>query len=527
MRKGILKIFACLFLLVFGLGMFAACEPTPSGPSLEFKKENNAYKVVGIGTYEDGEVVIPDSYNGKPVTAIGAEAFMGIRDIGALVIPDSVTVIEDKAFRNCVNLTEVTLGNSITYIGKEAFAYCNQMKAITLPETLTSISEGAFAFCRNLRSIAIPDAVQTIGDYAFEVCASMKTATFGTGLRSIGEKAFWDCNVLTEVVIPDGAPTNIAEKAFLNCTNIQKVVLGNDVLSVGASAFSMDQYDSNFDVSGMMLREVVIGNKVHTIGANAFSGARKMYVITLGAGVQHIGDNAFHNSLLLREIVNNSSLTITPGAADHGKIAEHTWYVRTSEQPTRISRDENGLVCYTDGANKTLIAIVLNDSATINVPDDVTAIADYACYNEQYLTGVIIGDGCKTIGYKSFGNCYKIRELRLGNSVETIAQDAFYNNIAISTVVFGPSVKEVGVGAFRKKGDAESSDGWRDYKMYFYGTKEQWNSITFLKNEDGNTRNEYLTDTSNGGIIAFYSEEKPSDTKNLYWRYVDAAPKVW
>ena len=526
MRKGFLKIITCLFLLVFGLGLFAACDD--GAPSLEYEKVNGTYKVVGIGTYEDGELIIPETYKGKPVTAIGEEAFKGIRDIGAVVIPDSVTVIEDRAFRNCVNLTEITMSNSVTTIGKEAFAYCNQVKAITLPETLTTISEGAFAFCRNLRSIDIPDSVQTIGDYAFQVCASMKTVTFGNNLRSIGQKAFFDCTALRQVVIPDGAPTNIAAKAFLNCTSLEYVNLGNDVLSVGEYAFGRDENDSNFKVASLMIREVVIGNKVYTIGANAFYGAMKIYKVTLGASLQSIGSNAFGSARILHEIVNDSALTITPGSSsEHGGIATYAWYVHNSTLPTRISQDENGLVYYTQGNNKILVAIVLADSTNIVIPDDVTEVAEYACYNEQYITGIVFGNSVKKIGFKAFGNCYKIRELFFGNSVEIIEQDAFYNNIAISTVVFGPSVKTVGVGAFRKKGDESESDGWRDYKMFFYGTQAQWNAITWLKNEEGKTRNEILTDTSNGGILAFYSETLPTDSKNLYWRYVDGLPKVW
>ncbi len=527
MRKGFLKIFACLFLAVFGLGVFAACDQDDA-PSLEYEKVNNTYKVVGIGTYEEGELIIPETYKGKPVTTIGAEAFAGVRDIGTVVIPNSVTVIEDKAFRNCVNLTEITMSNSVTTIGVEAFAYCNQVKEITLPETLVTISEGAFAFCRNLRSIAIPNSVETIGNYAFQVCTSLKTATFGNSLRSIGEKAFWDCNVMQGVEIPNGAPTNIAKRAFLNCSNLEYVRLGNDVLSVGEYAFGKDDEDCNFkSASSLLLREVVIGNKVHTIGAGAFSGAVKIYKVTLGAGVQYIGSNAFGSARNLREIVNDSPLALTPGSGEHGSIADKAWYVHKSTEPTRVTRDENGLVYYTDATNKILIGVVMYDSAQLVVPDDVTEIAEYACYNEQYINSIVIGDGVKKIGFKSFGNCYKIRELYLGKSVETIEQDAFYNNIAIATVVFGPSVKTVGNGAFRKKGDAASSDGWRDYKMYFLGTKEQWNAITWLKNEEGKTKNEVLTNTSNGGIIAFYSEKKPSDTKNMYWRYVEGLPKVW
>ena len=522
MKKRFLGLLIGACSLTLALGAFAACDNTPTGPSLQYRLDGDAYTVVGIGTYEDGELIIPDTYNGKPVTTIAALAFSGNKEIGIVEIPDSITLIEDKAFASCTRLESVTMGDGVTSIGKEAFAYCDSLKMITLSDSLTKIDDKAFYYCRKLQAISFPDTLEVIGKSAFEgksdreVHNNLTTVNFGTGLRSIGEKAFYNCANLLDVIIPDGAPTTIGKGAFLNCRGVRVVDLGDNVLSIGESAFSADEFQEG---GHLCLREVIIGDKVHTIGAQAFQNCRKLSSVTLGKGVQTIGENAFYKCQVLREVINESNLTISVGSDAHGCVAQNAWDVRLAGEKSKISYDEQGLVYYNEGSNKILISVILEDSTDIVIPDDVTEIAKYACYAEDFLTGVVIGNGCTKVGSKAFGNCYNMRTLKLGNALTTIDDYAFYNNVALYSVVFGPSVKTVGEGAFLKK---DGWDGFRTYRIYFLGTKAQWDAIDFVE-----VKNEHLLDPGKGGKIGFYSENEPTDTNNLYWRYVNGFPKYW
>ena len=45
----------------------------------------------------------------------------------AVVIPDGVTEIGDRAFACCMNLQYVTLPESVTYIGEDAFSECENL----------------------------------------------------------------------------------------------------------------------------------------------------------------------------------------------------------------------------------------------------------------------------------------------------------------------------------------------------------------------------------------------------------------
>jgi len=75
-----------------------------------------------------GSVIIPEKveYEGTEynVTRIGFEAFLECVDITSVIIPNSVTTIEDWAFGGCSGLTSVTIPNSVTNIGGCAFTNC-------------------------------------------------------------------------------------------------------------------------------------------------------------------------------------------------------------------------------------------------------------------------------------------------------------------------------------------------------------------------------------------------------------------
>ncbi|HCS94195.1 MAG TPA: hypothetical protein DIV38_00465 [Clostridiales bacterium] len=53
------------------------------------------------------EVIIPSTYNGKPVTSIGDYAFYGCTSLTSIEIPASVTSIGESTFSNCSSLKTI------------------------------------------------------------------------------------------------------------------------------------------------------------------------------------------------------------------------------------------------------------------------------------------------------------------------------------------------------------------------------------------------------------------------------------
>ena len=104
-----------------------------------------------------------------------------------LVIPETIevdgrqyrmTVIDDYAFYDCINLISVTLPESVMQIGSYAFYSCFALKSIVLPEGIECIEPYAFDECVMLESVVIPKSVKHIEKSAFEDCLSLKTIYF-------------------------------------------------------------------------------------------------------------------------------------------------------------------------------------------------------------------------------------------------------------------------------------------------------------------------------------------------------------
>ena len=123
---------------------------------LELSSDGTYYTATGYHG-NDSVVVIPEYYNGKPVKCIASEfsdsiAFKleGVVDI---IIPDTVTRIEDGAFAHCYSLLSISIPNSVTYIGKQVFYSCASLTSIAIPNSVTYIGECAFAYCTSLYTI--------------------------------------------------------------------------------------------------------------------------------------------------------------------------------------------------------------------------------------------------------------------------------------------------------------------------------------------------------------------------------------
>ena len=113
------------------------------------------------------------------ITKIGNTAFYRCRNITNVIIPDTVTEIEDGIYDEeseeppCgafmeSGITSIELPKSITKIGDFAFFNCQQLKSVNIPEKVTTIGEAAFYSCDNKNlSITIPDSVTTIEINAF------------------------------------------------------------------------------------------------------------------------------------------------------------------------------------------------------------------------------------------------------------------------------------------------------------------------------------------------------------------------
>lgn len=190
------------------------------------------------------------------VTAIEEEAFYECRNLTEVIIPDSVTTIGKDAFEFCIYLNSITIPNSVTFIGKDAFNCCYNLKSITIPNSVTSIEEGAFGHCMNLASITIPNSVTTIKRAVFSYCKSLTEIIIPEGVTDIEDQAFRGCNSLKSITIPKSV-TTIGRYVFKECETGRDI----DDKCVIHYMGTRDQWDAikkDPDWKGFNIRNLVI-----------------------------------------------------------------------------------------------------------------------------------------------------------------------------------------------------------------------------------------------------------------------------
>lgn len=150
------------------------------------------------GGVSGSELVVPEKIDGQTITSIGSFAFSD-SVFGSIVLPDTVTEINNYAFNNCSELKSITLPKEIVSIGYGVFAYCSSLRSITLPDKLTSIDEYAFYNCSALEEITIPKGVKHLNDYMFCDCTSLKSITLKAKGVTLGEEVFYGCKALKTI----------------------------------------------------------------------------------------------------------------------------------------------------------------------------------------------------------------------------------------------------------------------------------------------------------------------------------------
>ena len=202
----------------------------------------------------EGDVTLPGSINGVPVTALNGEFMLyagenvhsmripeGVVSIGpsafscmtgksTVYIPASVTDIAPGAFTNSAGvMLEIAADNPRFLFDNHAllsrdrdclYAYLGDGgKAYAIPDGVTTICESAFFGCRGLTEIGMPDTVRSIGESAFSFCENLTQVDLPDGTISIERYAFQSCAGLTSVTIPDSV-TYIGENAFESCPEL-------------------------------------------------------------------------------------------------------------------------------------------------------------------------------------------------------------------------------------------------------------------------------------------------------------------
>jgi hypothetical protein len=372
-RAGIGAIFRrwimpALALLLAGSGVRAQ-----TSGDFNYSDQGASITITGY-TGSAAAISIPANIQGKPVTAIGDNAFNSSSSLSRVTLPDSVISIGDAAFAYCGNLTGISMGKGLRSIGIQSFWGCSRLSDISLPASLTSIGADAFDHCNSLTVISIPHNVVTLGNYAFYNCTGLTSISILGGITSIEEATFAGCSSLTSISLPPSL-ASIGDYAFGYCSSLIHVSIPVGVTFIGEGAFAFCGD----------LQSINLPDNITAIPDALFLGCGKLASISIPEGVTSIGISAF--SLC-------SSLT-------HVSI------------PASVTFIGEGTFAFCDALK------------SVNLPHGITAILEGTFYQCGSLTGISIPDGVTSIGIASFARCNSLTSIAIPAGVTSIDPGAF------------------------------------------------------------------------------------------------------
>jgi len=177
---------------------------------------------------------------GNSVSSIGWSAFYDCSSLNSVYISD-IAVWCSIVFRDIdANplkyahhlyyhnelLTNLVIPNSVTRIEDYTFYKCTCLNSVEIPNSVTSIGERAFNGCNNLASIEIPNSITDIGDWTFSGCSSLISPIYNEHVFAYMPKTY-----LGAYSIPDGIES-IAGGAFGACDKISSITIPQSIISI-------------------------------------------------------------------------------------------------------------------------------------------------------------------------------------------------------------------------------------------------------------------------------------------------------
>jgi len=167
-----------------------------------------------------GKYSVPDG-----IIKIGADAFIGCRELTGIFFPQSLLYIESYDFNN-EQLTDITVSELNTeYSSIDGVLFNKKMTELmeyprnrdktyyTIPDGIKHIKKNAFYGCKRLVNLVLPESLEIIGD--FEFAESVEDDDYPeilAFLKAVKEGVFEKCTNLKTVTL--SRKTKIGYKAF-------------------------------------------------------------------------------------------------------------------------------------------------------------------------------------------------------------------------------------------------------------------------------------------------------------------------
>ncbi len=416
------------------------CGASVSTLTFTLSDDGQSYAIIGANSSISGDITLPSTYNGKPVTTIDSHAFESCTSLTSIVIPDSVTTIGADAFRGCSSLESLT----IPFVGAKAGVTSRDTYQYPLGYLFgTSSYIGGVATTQKYYGFNSVFTTST----TYYIPSSLKSVTVTGGYIPRG--AFENCNNITNITLGDDV-TSIGSSAFSGCTSLTSISVDENnpnYKSTDGNLYSKDEKTLIQYAIGKTATSFVIPDSVTTIGDGAFRDYTSLTSITIPDSVTTIGSSAFYNCTSLTSITIPDSVTA---------IGYNAFYDCTSLIDVYYTGDIAGWCGISFGSDANPMCYADNlymegklVEGELVIPDEVTSIPAYA-FRGQAITSIVIPDSVTTIGSSAFNNCDSLASVTFGENsrLTTIGISAFRDCTSLTSITIPDSVTSIDYGAF-------------------------------------------------------------------------------
>lgn len=453
----------------------------PVTTGYDFEKNGIYYKVEGdeaVVTYcnttynsYSGSVIVPSlvAENGiqYPVTSIGPRAFRNCLNLTHVTLPDGIETIGEQAFANCLNLERIDLPKHLKTIGEYAFEECRALRTVSIPASLQRVEAKAFHQCEALSEVLVedlapwydiyfeeftsnplyfahhlvvdgtpvehlevPGTIAEIGRFAFAGLSELKTLVLDEGVKTVGGGAFAYCDGLSSVVMSE-TTTQLGNSAFFGCSNLEQLNLSDSLTYIGATAFG----------ACSSLKHFTMPQSLVTIGEKAFANCTALSSVQFNPALRSVGVDAFLSceNLVQVDIAN---------LEDWCRISFGSEYANPVRYSHHLYLDGNEVTDIHIPASITHIGDYAfagaSQVASVTMDDQVNGIGTCAFYSCKKLSRVSLSSQLKNIGSRAFSFCSALERVALGDAIKTVADSAFFFCSALKHVTLGSNVKSIG-----------------------------------------------------------------------------------
>lgn len=365
------------------------------------------------------------------------------------------------AFKDCFNLTYLSLPSSLKSIGDKAFAGCTNLTNVRLPDGLEFLGSGAFQSCTVLESVNIPKNCRTheyAGEQAypgpFANTPALESVVLEDGRESIGN-GFFEYSGMKEITIPDSV-TSMGSWAFYGTENLEMVHFSeNSALeSIGWKAFC-----------GSGVKSFTMPDTVNFVDVGAFAGCERLETVRLSASMtcnQYQTERGYDTGIF-QGCTSLTNIIFPEGLTEIGRCWFFDSPIKTITIPASVTEiDSDAFRCcldleevvFEEGCSlETIGATAFRKDAsleTFSFPNTLKTIKAYAFENSG-LTSAVLPDSLETMYAGVFNGCADLASVTIpaGMTYEWgYDNGAFEGSNSLKTVVFKPGVTKIDAGLF-------------------------------------------------------------------------------